>query len=55
MFLAAARALADTVTKEQFDKGAIYPELKDLRKISVAVSLEILQPFCGLICCDPAI
>lgn len=37
MFLAAARALADFVTAEQIEKGQLYPEAKDLRKVAATV------------------
>ena len=39
MFIAAARALADYVTKEQIEMGNIYPEINDLRNISATVRL----------------
>ena len=37
MFIAAARGLADCVSKEQIAKGNIYPEINDLRNISAVV------------------
>ena len=48
MFLAAARALADTVPPEQIDQGQLYPEPKDLRKVAATVrvpsSTRLLTP-----------
>lgn len=38
MFVAAARGLADYVSKEQIAKGNIYPDINELRNISAAVS-----------------
>lgn len=38
MFVAAARGLADYVSKEQIAAGNIYPDINDLRNISAAVS-----------------
>lgn len=37
MFASAAQRLADYVSKESFDEGKIYPELSDLRDISLKV------------------
>ncbi len=39
MFIAAAKGLADYVSKEQIEAGNIYPEINDLRNISATVSL----------------
>ena len=39
MFIAAAKGLADYVSKDQIEAGNIYPEINDLRNISATVSL----------------
>ena len=39
MFIAAARGLADYVSKERIEAGNIYPEINDLRSISATVSV----------------
>ena len=39
MFIAAARGLADYVSKERIEAGNIYPEINDLRSISATVSI----------------
>lgn len=42
MFLAAARTLAKMVSEEDLKNGAIYPSLKDLRKVSAAIAREVI-------------
>ena len=42
MFLAAARALADSVTPEQIEQGQLYPEPKDLRKVAATVGFSFM-------------
>ena len=44
MFIAAARGLADYVSKEQIEKGNIYPEINDRRNISATVRLLPFTP-----------
>jgi Malic enzyme, NAD binding domain len=45
MFASAAQRLADYVTPESFDEGKIYPDLSDLRDISLKVSIaRLLMP-----------
>jgi len=39
MFLAAARALADEVTDADLDEGRIYPALKRIREVSLAIAV----------------
>ncbi len=39
MFASAAQRLADYVTPESFDEGKIYPDLSDLRDISLKVTM----------------
>ncbi|KAI5079347.1 hypothetical protein GOP47_0004826 [Adiantum capillus-veneris] len=41
MLLAAARALADQVTKEHLDQGLIYPPFKNIRKISAKIAAAV--------------
>ncbi|MCG8416896.1 MAG: NAD-dependent malic enzyme [Proteobacteria bacterium] len=41
MFLAAARTLAEQVTEDRLDQGAIYPPLRDLRRVSVAIAVAV--------------
>ena len=38
MFFVAAKTLAEKVTKEDLEKGCIYPPLKDVRKVSLAIA-----------------
>jgi malate dehydrogenase (oxaloacetate-decarboxylating)(NADP+) len=38
MFLAAARALASEVSREDLERGRIYPPLKRIREVSVAIA-----------------
>ncbi|KAF8393440.1 hypothetical protein HHK36_021684 [Tetracentron sinense] len=41
MLLAASEALARQVTKEQFDKGLIYPPFSSIRKISAQIAANV--------------
>ena len=41
MFLAAARALADSITDEMLDDGLLYPDMADVRSVSRAVALAV--------------
>jgi malic enzyme len=43
MFLVAARALADMVTKEEFDSGLLYPNQERLREVSRQVAIEVMR------------
>ena len=43
MFLAAARALAEFVTEERFNEGAIYPDQTDLRKVSFHIAQAVVH------------
>jgi malate dehydrogenase (oxaloacetate-decarboxylating)(NADP+) len=38
LFLAAARSLADRVRQSDLDQGSLYPPLRDIRKISLAIA-----------------
>jgi malate dehydrogenase (oxaloacetate-decarboxylating)(NADP+) len=43
LFLAAARTLAGLVRQSDLDAGAIYPPLKDIRKISLAIAVSVAE------------
>jgi malate dehydrogenase (oxaloacetate-decarboxylating)(NADP+) len=43
MFLAAARALAGLVGKDDLDRGSLYPPLKDIRRISLAIATGVAE------------
>jgi len=40
-FLAAAHTLADLVTDSDLDNGALYPPLRDIRRISIAIAVKV--------------
>jgi malate dehydrogenase (oxaloacetate-decarboxylating)(NADP+) len=41
LFLAAARTLAGLVRQGDLDEGALYPSLRDIRKISLAIAVNV--------------
>jgi malate dehydrogenase (oxaloacetate-decarboxylating)(NADP+) len=41
LFLSAARTLAKLVSRSDLDRGAIYPPLRDIRKISLAIAMAV--------------
>lgn len=43
MFLAAARALAHLVRKDHRERGALYPPLKEIRNISLAIATAVAE------------
>ena len=43
MFLAAARALADSVRTERLERGAIYPALTEARRVSAAIAAAVAE------------
>lgn len=43
MFLAAARTLARAVTDTDIESGTLYPPLKNIREVSVAIAAEVAQ------------
>lgn len=43
MFLAAARALADTVTAEDLESGALFPPLPRIRDVSVTIAAAVAR------------
>ena len=42
-FLAAARTLAGLVGKADLDRGSLYPPLRDIRKISLAIAVSVAE------------
>jgi malate dehydrogenase (oxaloacetate-decarboxylating)(NADP+) len=43
MFITAAEAVAEQVTQDDFAKGLIYPQVKDILKVSVNVAVKIAE------------
>ncbi len=43
MFIVAAEAVADQITKEDFSKGLIYPPIKNIRDVSVNVAIKVAE------------
>jgi len=43
MLITAAKALANSVPKEDLDMGRLYPDVSDLRKISITISREVAK------------
>jgi malic enzyme len=43
MFLAAAQTLADQVTAERLSQGALYPKVSELRRVSRAIAIRVIQ------------
>ena len=43
LFLEAARTLANLVSHRDLDRGALYPPLTDIRKISLAIATAIVN------------
>lgn len=43
MFLAAARVLAEEVLEEDIKKGRVYPDLKEIRKVSLKIAVAVAQ------------
>jgi malate dehydrogenase (oxaloacetate-decarboxylating)(NADP+) len=41
LFLEAARTLANLVRREDLDEGALYPPLRNIRKISLAIAVSV--------------
>ena len=41
MFLEAARTLAKLVRPKDLEEGALYPSLKEIRKISLAIAVSV--------------
>jgi malate dehydrogenase (oxaloacetate-decarboxylating)(NADP+) len=42
-FLAAARTLADMVAKSDLQRGSLYPPLRDIRRISLAIAVSVAE------------
>jgi malate dehydrogenase (oxaloacetate-decarboxylating)(NADP+) len=43
MFITAAEAVAEQVTQDDFEKGLIYPQVKDIMKVSLNVAVKISE------------
>ncbi|XP_071956093.1 NADP-dependent malic enzyme-like isoform X2 [Antedon mediterranea] len=43
IFLVAAKALADLVTKDNLKEGRVYPPLKDVREVSVKIAVRVAE------------
>jgi len=43
MFITAAEAVAEQVTRDDFEKGLIYPQVKDIMKVSLNVAVKIAE------------
>lgn len=43
MFIVAAEAVADQITKEDFEKGLIYPPVKNIREVSTNVAIKVAE------------
>ena len=43
MFLAAARALADTLQPSDLEQGALYSRLRDIRRVSLAFATQVAE------------
>ena len=43
MFLAAAQALADTVSSSNLAEGDLYPRLSEIRRVSLAIATEVAE------------
>ena len=41
LFLVAARTLANLVRPKDLDEGALYPPLREIRKISLAIAVSV--------------
>jgi malate dehydrogenase (oxaloacetate-decarboxylating)(NADP+) len=48
LFLAAARSLAGLVRQRDLDQGALYPPLKEIRKISLAIAVSVVSKAYGM-------
>lgn len=43
LFLTAARTLANTVSEEDIEAGSLYPPLKDIRNVSLAIAVDVAE------------
>ncbi|HEY7750991.1 MAG TPA: malic enzyme-like NAD(P)-binding protein, partial [Ignavibacteriaceae bacterium] len=43
MFIVAAEAVADQITKEDFENGLIYPPVKNIREVSTNVAIKVAE------------
>jgi malate dehydrogenase (oxaloacetate-decarboxylating)(NADP+) len=42
-FLTAARTLANLVTEKDLEKGTVYPPLRDIRRLSLAIAVAVAE------------
>ena len=47
MLITAARALAHSVKQEFLDSGRLYPDIQDLRSISITIAREVAKKAVG--------
>ena len=47
MLLTAARTLAGSVKQESLDMGQLYPDVRDLRSISITIAREVAKKAVG--------
>ena len=52
MIIAAAKALADFVTKEELDAGKIYPRLEKIREISTSIAVAVIEKAISEVICN---
>lgn len=43
MFITAAEAVADQITRENFDNGLIYPPVNNIREVSINVAVRVVE------------
>jgi malic enzyme len=55
MIIAAAKALADFVTKEELDAGKIYPRLEKIREISTSIAVAVIERAISEVICNSTV
>jgi malate dehydrogenase (oxaloacetate-decarboxylating)(NADP+) len=43
MFIVAAEAVADQITKQDFENGLIYPPIKNIHEVSINVAVKVAE------------
>jgi malic enzyme len=43
MILTAAEALASVLSEEDIQKGMVYPDINDIRKVSLRIAVKVIQ------------